>query len=310
MLVVDVYFLGTGAGTPSRERNVSSLSLNLFAERGVFWLFDCGEGTQHQLLNSPLKLSKCEKIFITHLHGDHIYGLPGLLTSRSHQGATMPLMLYGPKGLRSFVEGSLQVSQAKLNYDLSYVEYTEGVIFADEQFTVEAALLEHRIDSYGFRITERDKPGRLKAEQLQALGVKPGPIYSQIKAGQDITLEDGRVVVAVDYLEPPQPGRVVAIIGDTRRCAATAALAKNADLLIHEATFGVEYKHLAYEYYHSTTEDAATIAKDNNVNMLIMTHISTRYQSGDSERLLQEARKIHPNTFLAHDFSTFPLKLS
>lgn len=302
---MDVYFLGTGAGTPSRERNVSSLSLNLFAERGVFWLFDCGEGTQHQLLNSPLKLSKCEKIFITHLHGDHIYGLPGLLTSRSHQGATLALTLYGPKGLRSFVEGCLSVSQAQLNYDLTYVEYSEGVIFSDEQFTVEAALLEHRIDSYGFRITERDKPGRLKAEQLEAIGVKPGPIYSKIKAGHNMTLEDGRVIKAADYLAPPQPGRVIAIIGDTRRCEAAEKLAQHADLLVHEATFGEEYKHLAYEYYHSTTVDAATIAKNNRVNKLIMTHISTRYQSSDSERLLLEARNIHANTFLAKDFTSF-----
>lgn len=302
---MDVYFLGTGAGTPSRNRNVSSLSLNLFHERGVFWLFDCGEGTQHQILNSPLKLSKCEKIFITHLHGDHIYGLPGLLTSRSHQGATLPLTLYGPKGIRAFVECCLQVSQAKLNYDLSYVEFSEGVIFSDDQFVVEAALLEHRMASYGFRITECDKPGRLKAEQLQAQGIKPGPIYSQIKAGNDITLEDGTVIKASDYLESPQRGRIIAILGDTRRCEAAEQLARDADVLIHEATFSAQHKLLAYEYFHSTTEDAALIARNNNVKLLILTHISTRYQADDSERLLQEARKIHAHTYLAQDFKAF-----
>lgn len=304
---VEVLFLGTGAGTPSRDRNVTAISLNLFQERGVFWLFDCGEGTQHQILRTHLKLSKCEKIFITHLHGDHIYGLPGLLTSRSHQGALSPLTIYGPPGIRSYIETSLNVSQAKLNYELQCVEYEAGIIYADEQFTIETALLEHRMPSHGFRITEADKPGRLNAELLQQQGIRPGPIYGRIKQGEDVTLPDGRVLRASEYVEPPKRGRIVTILGDTRKCQAAQQLAQRADLLVHEATFAADLQHLAYEYYHSTTVDAAEIARGSGVNALILTHISTRYQVQDLQKLLHEAQAIHANTALAHDLAMFDI---
>lgn len=305
---MEIFFLGTGAGTPSRERNVTAIALQLFAERGAFWLFDCGEGTQHQILETHLKLSKCEKIFITHLHGDHIYGLPGLLTSRSHQGALTELTIYGPPGLKAYIETSLHISQARLNYELHIVEFEEGIIFTDEQFTVEAALLEHRMASYGFRIVEQDKPGRLKAELLQQAGVRPGPIYAEIKAGKDVKLDDGKILKSKDYVDAPQPGRIAVIMGDTRVCASAIKLAQQADLLVHEATFNNELEQLAYDYYHTTAEQAAIIARDCEVDTLIITHISPRFQEQEAVLLLEEARMIHANTYIAHDFAKFEVQ--
>lgn len=139
------------------------------------------EGTQHQVLSSPIRLGKLEKLFITHLHGDHLFGLPGLLSSRGYQGGTAPLTVYGPPGLKAYLEISLAVSQSRIPYKIEIVEHTGGIIFEDDGFKVEAALLEHRIDSYGYRVTEKDSPGSLNTELLKSYGLKPGPIYGKLK---------------------------------------------------------------------------------------------------------------------------------
>lgn len=302
---MELYFLGTGAGRPSRERNVTSIALNLLDERGTFWLFDCGEGTQHQMIKSPLKLSKLEKVFITHLHGDHIYGLPGLITTRSHQGVKAPLTIYGPPGLRGFVDAALTASQAHLDFELTMIEFEEGIVFEDVQFTVETAMLEHRIDSYGFRIQERDQPGKLLAEKLQERGIPPGPVYAQLKNGQDVTLNNGEVLHSTDYVGKEYPGRTIAIMGDTRICNSINRLARNADVFVLEATFGEAKQDLAHQYFHLTTAQAAQIAIDSCVKALIMTHISSRYQHRDTLTLLEEARSRFPNTYIAEDLWSY-----
>lgn len=305
---LDLYFLGTGAGMPSTRRNVTSIALRLFEERGSFWLFDCGEGTQHQILNSPLKVSKLERIWITHLHGDHIYGLPGLLTSRSYQGGETPLTIIGPKGINDYIRHALYISQAHLTYTLDIVEIEkDGIVFQDEQFTVEAARIEHRIESYGYRLVEREQPGKLHLDKLKERGVLPGPIYGQLKQGNDVRLADGTTLLAEQFVGPRIPGRIVAIIGDTRQCDSARILAEQADVLVHEATFSKRLQELAYKYYHTTTEEAAQIAKTADVNALIMTHISSRYQEADLVDLLLEARDIFPNSYIANDFWTYPI---
>ena len=156
---VDFVFLGTGAGVPAKTRNVTSIVLQLLEERGTVWLFDCGEATQHQILRTAVKPRKIEKIFITHLHGDHIFGLPGLLGSRSFQGGTEKLTIYGPKGIADFVNTSLKVSTTHLQYTLEIIEIEEGIIYEDEQFTVQALPLDHGIYCVGYRIEEKDRPG-------------------------------------------------------------------------------------------------------------------------------------------------------
>ncbi|MDD9267811.1 ribonuclease Z [Paenibacillus sp. GCM10023248] len=303
---MDLYFLGTGAGMPSKQRNVTSIALNLLDERGTYWLFDCGEGTQQQILNSPVKLGRTEKLFITHLHGDHLYGLPGLLTSRSYLGGDTALTMYGPPGLRRFVETALEVSGAHLSYTLDIVEIQEeGLLFEDDTFLVETARLEHRIECFGYRIVEKEQPGKLMHEKLTALGIPAGPIYGKLKLGQSVQLEDGTVLHGADFQGPPIPGRIVTILGDTRYCSGARLLARGADVLVHEATFGMDKQELAYSFDHATSTDAARIAQEAGAGALIMTHISSRYQGDAVLELLQEAQHHHPNSHIARDFWSF-----
>jgi len=299
---MQLLFLGTGAGVPAKLRNVSSLALMLLEERNAVWLFDCGEATQHQILHTSLKPRKIEKIFITHLHGDHIFGLPGLLGSRSFQGGMSDLTVYGPKGIRDYIDISLQVSQTHLKYPLTIVEIEEGSIFEDGQFIVEALLLDHAVPSFGFRIVEKDKQGTLDAEQLIADGILPGPLYQHLKKGATVTLEDGRTVDGRDYLGPTQKGRVISILGDTRPCENAVKLAMEADLLIHEATFAAGNEEMAVDYFHSTTIQAAELALEAKVRKLCLTHISSRYGKEQWGELADEAKAIFPETEIAHDF--------
>jgi ribonuclease Z len=300
---VELYFLGTGAGMPSKHRNVTSIALNLLAERGVYWLFDCGEGTQHQIMRSPVKLGRAEKLFITHLHGDHVFGIPGLLSSRSYLGGDTPFTLYGPKGLRSFVENSLAVSDTHLGYSIHIHEIEdEGILFEEDGFYVEVARLEHRIESFGYRIVEQDQPGKLMIDKLKAMGIPSGPIYGKLKQGIAVATEDGRVLQGTDFVGASLPGRIVAILGDTKYCSGALRLAKDADVLVHEATFAMDRQELAYAYDHATSIDAARTAQEAGAHTLIMTHISSRYQNEEAELLLQEAKGIHSQSFLAQDF--------
>ncbi len=299
---MDIFFLGTGAGVPAKLRNVTSIALKLLEERGSIWLFDAGEATQHQILHTSIKPRRIEKIFITHLHGDHIYGLPGLLSSRSFQGGESEVTVYGPKGIKEYITVSLSVSQTYLKYPLKIVEIEAGIIFEDDQFSVETQLLEHGIPSYGYRIVEKDKPGTLLADKLVEAGVQPGPIFRKIKNGDTVTLEDGTVIIPSDYLGPVQKGRVVTILGDTRYCETAISLAADADFLVHEATFSKGEEKLAFEYFHSTTYQAAEVARRSGSKQLCLTHISSRYDRQASRELIAEAQEIFENTEIAEDF--------
>lgn len=291
---------------PSMRRNVSALALRMTSHGGRVWLFDCGEATQHQILKTPVKLSKLDKLFVTHLHGDHIFGLPGLLGSRAFQGGEAPLTLYGPNGLRQFVQTALAVAETQLPYPLHFVEVADGMTFAADPFTVEVARLEHRIDSFGYRLCEHPAPGKLQAARLRADGVPPGPLYRRLKRGETVVLPDGRTIDGRDYVASPVPGRQLAILGDTRYCEAAVQLARNADVLVHEATFARAEAALAAKYYHATALDAARVACDADVGTLILTHISARYE-GAANELLAEAEQVFPNTYIAHDLWSYEL---
>ncbi|WP_046226555.1 ribonuclease Z [Paenibacillus dauci] len=305
---MELYFLGTNAGVPTLQRNVTSIGLRLYEERKALWMFDCGEGTQHQILRSQLKLSKLEKIFITHLHGDHLFGLPGLLSSRSNQGGITPLIVYGPPGIKQFVDMTLGLSQSRMEYELIVEEHTGGVVFEDETFRVESALLEHRIDSYGYRIIEKDRPGQLNQELLKQYGIKPGPIYGKLKNGGSVQLENGNTLHSHQVVGQPKKGKIVTILGDTRPCPNVEKLAQDANLLVHEATFSDDLKETARKYYHSTAVQAAEAAKAAGVGELIMTHFSSRYKDEDQlHPLLEEAKAIFANTVLAEEHKLFPV---
>lgn len=306
---MELYFLGTNAGVPSLERNVTSVALRLLEERRSFWLIDCGEATQHQILRSPLKLSKLEKIFVTHLHGDHIFGLPGLISSRAYQGGDTPLQIYGPHGLKIFIENAMKISQSHISYELEIIEHDGGTIFEDDRFYVESALLDHRIDSYGYRIVEKDQPGKLNMVYLDSLGIKPGPQYGQLKRGQSITASDGTIVFPSEVLGAPKKGRIVTVLGDTRPCTGVSKLAKGADVLVHESTFLHELASTAHTYYHSTAKQAAEAARDAGVQMLYLTHFSSRYKSEEQlETLAFEAKQIFNSSQLAQEHVLYPIE--
>ena len=188
---MELLFLGTSAGVPTRTRNMTSIVLNLQQPTmAEMWLFDCGEGTQHQFLRTPYHPGKLNKIFITHLHGDHLFGLPGLLCSRSMQGNSLPLTLYGPKGLKAFVETALRLSGSWTDYPLTIIEVGPGLVLDEAGFRVTAWPLNHPVECYGYRIEQHDKPGTLDAAQLIAEGVPPGPLFQRLKQGLTVELAD------------------------------------------------------------------------------------------------------------------------
>ncbi|QJC96738.1 Ribonuclease Z [Bacillus mojavensis] len=299
---MELLFLGTGAGIPAKSRNVTSIALKLLEERRSVWLFDCGEATQHQILHTSIKPRKIEKIFITHMHGDHVYGLPGLLGSRSFQGGEDELTVYGPKGIKAFIETSLAVTKTHLTYPLVIQEIEEGAVFEDDQFIVTAASAIHGVEAFGYRVQEKDVPGSLKAALLKEMNIPPGPVYSKIKKGEIVTLEDGRTINGEDFLEPPKKGRAVVFSGDTRVSDKIKELARDCDVLVHEATFSKDDVKLAFDYFHSTTEQAAVTAKEAGAKQLILTHISARYQGEASLELQKEAAAVFPNSITAYDF--------
>jgi len=301
---MELLFLGTSAGVPTRTRNVTSILLDLqHPTRGGLWMFDCGEGTQHQLLQTASHPGKLDKIFITHLHGDHLFGLPGLLCSRSMAGNLHPMTIYGPPGIREFVETSLRISGSWTDYPLEIVEISAGVVFSDDAWTVTAAALNHPVKCYGYRIEEQDKPGALDGTALIAAGVPFGPLFQQLKRGERITLDDGRTIDGADYLSPPRPGKKLAIFGDTAPCENALALARGVDLLVHEATLESAMEEKANSRGHSSTRQAAMLAREAQVKKLVITHVSSRYDAGGCAMLLTECRALFADSELAEDFA-------
>lgn len=308
---MEIQFLGTGAGQPSKQRNVASLALKLLDELNEIWLFDVGEATQHQILRTNIRLRKVTKIFISHNHGDHIFGLPGLLATRSFQGDVGPITIYGPAGLEQYVRTALKVSKTKVSYPIKFIELTgDALIYKGQGFKVYTKKLDHRVASYGFRVEEESRPGELLVNKLAEYHIPNGPIYGKLKAGEKVELEDGNIIDGKDFLGPERPGRIVSIIYDTRSTPAIAELSKNADVLVHESTFGGNEAKLAYSYYHSTCVQAATVARDNGVGMLYLDHISARYLGNDAKKLERQAQKVFENTRLANDFDymVIPMK--
>lgn len=305
---MELIFLGTSAGVPTRTRNVTAILLSLqHPTQAGLWLFDCGEGTQHQMLRTAFNPGKLDKIFITHLHGDHLFGLPGLLCSRSMAGNVQPLTIYGPKGVKEFVDTALRLSGSWTDYPLTVEEISEGLIMDDGIRKVTAHALNHPVECYGYRIEEHDKPGALDAQALIAQGVTPGPLFQKLKNGETVTLSDGRIINGVNFLAPAEPGKKLAIFGDTAPCPSAHALARDVDLMVHEATLEQAMEEKANSRGHSSSRQAAQLAFDAGASQLIITHLSSRYDEAGSRQLLAECQAIFPKTLLAEDFHIVPL---
>lgn len=301
---MQVTFLGTSSGVPTRSRNVSSVALRL-PQRAELWLFDCGEGTQHQFLRSELRVSQLSRIFITHMHGDHIFGLMGLLASCGLGGNVKSIDLYGPPALEDYLRACIRCSQTHLAYPIKVYKSQPGVIYEDDEYVVSCGYLKHRVPAFGYRVREKDRPGHFNVEKAKALGIPPGPIYAKLKRGEWITLSDGRKINGADLCGAPQMGRKFVYCTDTVFCDGAVELAQDADLLIHEATFSHQDSAMAFQRLHSTSTMAAQVALAAGVKHLMMTHFSPRYAPGNPillDDLLQEARAIFPNTDMAYDF--------
>ncbi|SDN14083.1 RNAse Z [Psychrobacillus sp. OK028] len=302
---MQLLFLGTGAGMPSKQRNTTSTVLKLLEERGTFWMFDCGEATQHQILHTSLKPRKLEKLFITHLHGDHIYGLPGLLGSRSFLGGEEPLTIYGPTGLKNWIEVTLAVSRTHVKYPFSIIEIDEGIVFEDEQFIVEAKLLEHVMPCFGYTVKQKALAPELFIDKTDALGVPRGPLLKQLKDGQDVVLPDGRVIKSEEVTGEPRKGFKVTILGDTKYCENSIMLSEAADVVVHEGTFDVETAELARLYGHSTIVDAAEVCQKANARHLIVNHISARFLSSDLNKMITQVEAYRFPIYIAEDFAEY-----
>lgn len=290
--------LGVASATPTAKRHLSSVAL---WRDGRVYLFDCGENAQMRALQAGLKRSKIDYIFISHMDGDHFFGLPGLISTMQLQRRETPLHIIGPEGLREFIQASLNASEIELSFEIVFKELKDGfeheIVLDDSEYFVEARPLEHKRLCIGYRFQEKDKPGKVDAKKAEELGITEDHQYKALKAGQDVELENGTVVKSSDIVGDTKKGHSFTYVTDTLFSVNSLKLAYKATILYHEATFDQNLKDKAEETYHSTAEDAATIALKAEVERLVITHFSARYTN--QFVLLKEARKIFPDTWVA-----------
>jgi ribonuclease Z len=292
---LDVVFLGTAGSMPTARRNPSATLVRRGGER---LLFDCGEGTQRQLLRSDVGLVDLEEIFFTHYHADHFLGLPGLLKTFALRGRELPLTLYGPRGLEALL-ATLHRVVGRLGYEVGVVEVEPDTTVARDGYELRSFPVRHGRDAIGWALAEHVRPGRFDVGAADALGVPAGRERGALQAGERVTLADGRVVEPAQVLGEARAGRTVVLTGDTAPSDHVVAAAYGADLLVHEATFCEEEAERALETEHSTAREAARVALDAGVRLLALTHVSSRYGGGDVER---EAREVFPETVVPRDF--------
>jgi ribonuclease Z len=297
--MLSLTFLGTGAACPTVDRNVASLALQ---REGEMLLFDCGEGTQRQMMRYGVGFS-FKDIFFTHYHSDHMLGVIGLFRTMGLMDRTEPVTLYGPKGADRILRGALSVGIERTKFPFEIVEVKPGDRLGRGEYEISAFETEHRADTVGYALVEHDRLGRFDPDKARELGVPEGPLWGQIHKGRSVGLADGRTVSPEQLVGPPRPGRTVVISGDTRPHPAVVAAARGADLLVHESTFGEEERARAVETGHSTAREAAQVARDAGVTRLVLTHISPRY-TRDAPELLAEAQEVFPEVIVARDGMT------
>jgi ribonuclease Z len=293
---LSLLFAGTAGSVPSARRGLPALLVRYGGDR---LLFDCGEGTQRQLVRS-VGLPDLDAIFLTHFHADHWLGLPGMLKTFALRDRVKPLTIFGPPGTRDLL-GAVRFIYGRLPYPFDVIELEPGENVGFDGYEVGSFNVRHRGQAFGYALVEDERPGRFDAEKAESLGVAFGPDFGRLQRGEAV---DG--VNPDDVVGPPRRGRKVVLSGDTAPCDMLRVAAHEADVLVHEATFTEADRERAYETQHSTAQQAAETAAEAHVGLLALTHVSTRYAGRE---LLDEARAVFPRTELPRDFDSIDVPL-
>ena len=297
---MEIIFLGTSSAVHSYNRNHPAIILKAFGET---MLFDCGEGTQRQLIFAKVSPMKISKIFLSHYHGDHILGLPGLLQSMNFRGRETKLTIYGPKGLNTLKNAIFNLGYCKIDFPIEFIEIGTETIESCEEYIIKSQDVNHQVPCLAYTVKELKKPRFLREKAIE-LGVPVGPAFGKLHNGEEVEV-NGKIIKPEQVLGPARKGNKVTYSGDTTPCEEMIEFAKDSTLLIHESTYVNEDADKAKDNFHSTSSDAARIAKKSNSKQLVLTHFSTRYTTFDD--LLKQAEEIFENTKLAKDFMTIEI---
>jgi ribonuclease Z len=301
-----VVFLGTSGSVPTLKRSLPSVVVQCPRDQ---WMFDCGENVQRQMMGAKVSFHRKMKVFITHLHGDHVLGLPGLLQTMALMDRKEPVQIYGPVGLKDFLVCTKNTLNFGLNYPVEINQIlSEGVVCDEENYKVIATKSNHAVESYAYSFEEKPRPGKFYPKKALALGVPAGELWSRLQQGEEITLADDKVILPSDVMGPMRAGRKIVYTGDTKPFENFAKFAEGADLVIHDCTFDDSLTEKAGVDGHSTPSQAAGQAKAAGAKQLVLSHISARYP--DASLLLEQAKKVFPNSILAEDYMELELPLS
>lgn len=305
MSILRLTFLGTSAAQPTLHRNLSGLAVKADTD---LLLFDCGEGSQRQMVRFGTGFT-VDAVFFTHFHADHYLGIIGFLRTLGMMGRTEPMKLYGPPPARRLLNQAVHLGLESLAFPVEIHELRDGDEVRRGSYSVRAVGVDHRINALGYVLAEDERPGKFNLQRAKELGVPEGPLFGQLQRGREVSLPDGRVVRPEDVVGTSRPGRRVVISGDTRPTPALVRAAKDADLLIHEATFSDDEQARAQETRHSTAREAARVARDAGARRLVLTHLSSRHDT-DPSKLLSQAREEYKGSVeVAYDGLTLELPL-
>lgn len=299
-----IIFLGTSGSFPTKERNPASIAIR---RQGEVLLFDCGEGTQRQMAQTEISPMQVGTIFLTHFHGDHFLGVPGLIQTMSLLDREKNLDIFGPPGTEEKISKLLEIPIFGLKFDVRIQDIYPGETVRRNGYEIRTAEVDHSAPGIAYALVEDQRPGKFYPEKAKELGIEPGPMYSRLQQGEEILLSNGTIVKPSQVMGPPRSGRKIVYSGDTRPSDEIVKLAEGADLLIHDGTFSSDLEDEADEAGHSTVKEAAEVAKKSGVEKLVLTHVSPRYS--DLMELEKEAKEIFSNSVFAEDFSEFEVGL-
>ena len=303
---LEVFSLGTSGMMPLPGRFLTS---SLLRREGELFLFDCGEGTQVSLKMLSLKWKKISSIFISHMHADHVTGLPGLLMLSSQVDRDEPLYIYGPERLGEYIESSKRILDMYLNYEIVFISVEKGVIYSSDEYFISAFPLNHTKPCFGYSLTENKRKGEFFPDKALSLGVPKGPLFGRLQKGGSVTLSDGRVIHSEDVMGKEREGRKFSYITDTLYFPEISDFVRGSDILFCESMFAGDLLESAVEKKHMTASQAGLIAREGECGMLCLQHYSPRYQDWELKRLQKEAAEIFPNTILTKDRMSFSIPL-